>query len=62
MKRIIGAALDRFVAEHETDHGCWLWRGEPDPGAVLVTHLLLGLLGMLLGAIGGVSFTLWWLS
>ena len=29
MKRIIGAALDRFVAEHETDHGCWLWRGAP---------------------------------
>ena len=30
-------------------------RGEPDPAAVLVTHLLLGLLGMLLGAIGGVG-------
>lgn len=37
-------------------------RGEPDPAAVLVTHLLLGLLGLLIGAIGGVSFTLWWLS
>lgn len=37
-------------------------RGEPDPAAVMLTHLLLGLLGLLIGAIGGVSFTLWWLS
>lgn len=37
-------------------------QAEPDPGAVLVTHLLLGLLGMLLGAIGGVSIAVWWLT
>ena len=40
----------------------WAMRCEPDPAAVLVTHLLLGLLGLLIGAIGGVSVTLWWLS
>lgn len=41
----------------------WAQRcGEPDPAAVMLTHLLLGLLGMLLGAIGGVSIAVWWLT
>ena len=37
-------------------------RCEPDPAAVMLTHLLLLMLGVAMGAIGGVSFTLWWLS
>ena len=41
----------------------WAMRcGEPDPAAVMLTHLLLLMLGVAMGAIGGVSFTLWWLS
>lgn len=36
-------------------------RGEPDPGAVLVTHLLLLVLGGAMGLVAGITFAVWWL-
>ncbi len=36
-------------------------RGEPDPGAVMVTHLLLLMLGVAMGAILGITFAVLWL-
>ena len=36
-------------------------RGEPDPGAVLVTHLLLLVLGGSIGLVAGIALTAWWL-
>lgn len=36
-------------------------QAEPDPGAVLVTHLLLLVLGGSIGLVAGIALTAWWL-
>ena len=40
----------------------WAQRcGEPDPAAVMLTHLLLLMLGVAMGAILGITFAVLWL-
>ena len=44
------------------DSDDWAQRcGEPDPAAVMLTHLLLLMLGVAMGAILGITFAVLWL-
>ncbi len=45
-----------------SDPDDWAQRcGEPDPAAVMLTHLLLLMLGVAMGAILGITFAVLWL-
>ena len=37
-------------------------RCEPDPAAVMLTHLLLAAMGGAVGFVAGIAVTAWWLS
>lgn len=40
----------------------WAMRCEPDPAAVMLTHLLLAAMGGAVGFVAGIAVTAWWLS
>jgi len=45
------------------DSDDWAQRcGEPDPAAVMLTHLLLAAMGGAVGFVAGIAVTAWWLS